>query len=406
MMPRSPLGALSRNAQSTERPPSLSKSGQMKVDPRDELLFKAVARSPSYMADLGGPAMKADKATIPGGLALRAIGYDCDEAGNVTYDERRGIFNAKLLAAKEKAKGELLARMHSEKQLALLSQELHAWRNGSMHGQLLYQAARAHADAFATAEAAHANAMALQVTAMAAQRVELEQTISTCRAELAAAQESERAQVERCQQQLGTAIECLGRDLKETERAASRVRASQLIAERWRSRGRRAKDMAAYLKETLPLTDEWTREFRKLIGSRHVPPEQEGLRELWECQLRCLRSKSHRCRWHPKVLQWCADVWTRDRGAYEQMAFGKVLILPHPETIRKQCSRSIARPGHNDELYKSLGPEGATKGWTDGEREVFLKFDELNINTGLAWRQVIFFAPTNSPLCLSGLCPL
>ena len=73
------------------------------------------------------------------------------------------------------------------------------------------------------------------------------------------------------------------------------------------------------------------------------------MRELYECQLRCLKNKSHRCRWHPEILTWCADVWRTDRRAYEQMANGNVLILPHPDTVRKYCSSAVAQPGHNIE---------------------------------------------------------
>ena len=155
----------------------------------------------------------------------------------------------------------------------------------------------------------------------------------------------------------------------------------------FRGRSRRARKLAADLKRTLPITSEWCDVFERLLKER-APPEQEHLRALWECQLRCLKSKSHRCRWKPEILDWCADVWRRDRGAYEQMAFGGVLLLPHPDTIRKYATNGVSMPGHNVALYESLGPEGETKGWTAAEREVFLKFDEINILSGLAWRKV------------------
>lgn len=70
------------------------------------------------------------------------------------------------------------------------------------------------------------------------------------------------------------------------------------------------------------------------------------------------------------------------------MAFGGVLILPHPDTVRKAASDCLAAPGHNIALYESLGPSGATKGWTPAQREVILKFDEINIMAGLVWRKV------------------
>ena len=176
--------------------------------------------------------------------------------------------------------------------------------------------------------------------------------------------------------------------------AAQRLAAAKRIAEKWRGRGRRAKAMSAHLKDTLPLTDEWAREFRKMVG-RDVPAEQEGLRELWECQLRCLRSKSHRCRWHPRVLEWCLDVWRRDSGAYDQLALGGVLKLPSGEHLRKLSLTGVPTPGHDIERYKSL--VGETKGWKPEEREFFLKLDEIHTSCGIAFRKVSFKSSVLNP---------
>jgi hypothetical protein len=131
-----------------------------------------------------------------------------------------------------------------------------------------------------------------------------------------------------------------------------------------------------------------TREFEKLLTGQGAPPEQAGLRDPYECQLRCLKLKAHKCRWHPRILEWCAEVWRRDRGAYEQVAYGNVLLLPHPDTIRKRCASALQAPGHNMALYARLGEESATKGCSAAETHVVLKFDEINIQSGLAWRKV------------------
>jgi hypothetical protein len=144
------------------------------------------------------------------------------------------------------------------------------------------------------------------------------------------------------------------------------VAAARKLQEKWRGRSRRAKQLAQDLRETLPLTSYWSSEFEKLLKGK-APPEQQHLRALWECQLRCLRSKSHRCRWHPEVMSWCADVWRRDRGAYEQMAFGNVLLLPHPDTVRKHCASSVEQPGHDPARYAAVGQE--IKDWSVAERE-------------------------------------
>ena len=399
MLPRSPLVVVDRNiTPATARPPSLKTAGQIKVAADDELLFKAVARSASSMAALGGRPEPAEMAAIPGAMALRALGHGHDGHGNATYNALSGCVSKQLVAAQQALAAEQLCRFQSEQHVVTLSQELCAWRNGSFHQQLLCQSERAHADALAAAEAAHSQALAAQAAAASAQCAELELAISTHQAEVVAARERARLAVEKCHAELGVTIETLEGELQSLESKAVRVRAAQLIAEKWRGRGRRAKDMAKHLRETLPLTEQWSREFKRLLLGRGVPREQEGLRALWECQLRCLNSKSHRCRWHPKVLAWCSDVWTRDRGAYEQMAFGNMMILPHPDTIRKLCSRCVAQPGHNDVLYESLGPEGATKGWKDEEREAILKFDEININQGLAWRKVFFHKTRSAPV--------
>ena len=105
-----------------------------------------------------------------------------------------------------------------------------------------------------------------------------------------------------------------------------------------------------------------------------------------ECQLRCLKSKSHKCHWHPDVLAWCADVYRTNRQAYEAMAFGNTLILPHPDTVRHHCARAVTRWGHNNETYDKLGEDVAE--WERESREGVLKFDAINIHSGLAWRKV------------------
>ncbi len=48
-----------------------------------------------------------------------------------------------------------------------------------------------------------------------------------------------------------------------------------------------------------------------------------------------------RCHWHEEILKWCATIFRKDRGAYELMWSGQMLLLPHPDTIRKRCAAHV-----------------------------------------------------------------
>ncbi len=368
-MLRSPLGGLQLNNSGVFQTPPLARTGQCKQNPvrvcvseNGRKLLKAVSNNAAAMVQLNGIPRMASHDGEAGVVALQSLGWSHDGRGNATCDPSVGQVSRQLLFEQEQ-------RRLCEQRLVVV--------------QLQVEQASA------------------QIAALTMDRYEplasREHSISTAvlAAELADSERAFAAALVAQQQQdcdVALATSARQRQVDETELhardfAAERLAAAQKIAEKWRGRGRRARELAAHLRETLPLTSEWSAEFEKLLKGQ-VPPDQEHLRVLWECQLRCLRSKSHRCRWHPEVLSWCADVWRRDRGAYEQMAFGGVLLLPHPDTVRKHATSGIAIPGHNVDLYASLGADGATSGWTAAEREFVLKFDEVNVMSGLAWRKV------------------
>jgi hypothetical protein len=83
------------------------------------------------------------------------------------------------------------------------------------------------------------------------------------------------------------------------------LKALRLIREKFRKRSKRAKATATSLRQMYKVTSKDDEMMRRLIKQKGVPEEQRHLRALWECQLRCLFNKSHRCRWHPAILAWC-----------------------------------------------------------------------------------------------------
>ena len=83
-------------------------------------------------------------------------------------------------------------------------------------------------------------------------------------------------------------------------------------------------------------------------------PEQKNLRLLIADQLKILRSKSGRCKWHTAVLDWCTDVYRRNPGAYDHMALGGFLMLPDKDTCRKRAARVQATSGESKELMAKL----------------------------------------------------
>ena len=92
--------------------------------------------------------------------------------------------------------------------------------------------------------------------------------------------------------------------------------------------------------------------FEKLLHE-HAPPAARHLKHLWESQMRALKSKSLRTYWHEEILNWCGKIFRKDRGAYELMWSGQVLLLPHPDTVRHRNASQCSRAGHDDDRYGS-----------------------------------------------------
>ena len=375
--PLSPLRAIDpalNSAANTTSAPASDLKQKMYASLEDKKLMEATSCDISVMQQLGAPPKFARFSTGAGAAALRALGYGHDGAGNATYDPAVGYITCQLL------------RLNAERQLFLAEQQ----RLTTLLQAQQHQLAKLNAEQGLLLDEQKQNQQLRQQLAQAQQELERREEMYVAQHADERADEAPPAGAAL----LGAALVAEAEqkaDEAEVQRAKE-VAAAQKIKEKYRGRSRRARAALKHLRESLPVEAEWSSVFKKLLKGKQ-PPEQAHLRELWECQIRCLNSKKHRCRWHPEILAWCADVWRTDRRAYEQMAFGNVLILPHPDTVRKHCSSGIARPGHNTEAYKALGREGATKGWKGGEREVFLKMDEIDIKTGgLMWRKVMLSA--------------
>ena len=115
-------------------------------------------------------------------------------------------------------------------------------------------------------------------------------------------------------------------------------------------------------------------------------PEQKNLRLLIADQLKILRSKNGRCKWHTAVLDWCTDVYGRNPGAYEHMALGGFLKLPDKDTCRKRAARVQATSGESKELMAKLKARVADL--PAKRREMALLFDEVNILGDIAFKIV------------------
>ena len=134
--------------------------------------------------------------------------------------------------------------------------------------------------------------------------------------------------------------------------------------------------------------DDESRAFFETLMTAEPPPAQRHLRLLLENQLATLRSKKGRCVWHVEVLDWCTDVYRRNPGAYQHMAHGGFLKLPHADTVRKLAARANLTSGECRELYDALRKR--VEGLPPGKalREMALLFDEINIVGDAAFKVV------------------
>ena len=129
--------------------------------------------------------------------------------------------------------------------------------------------------------------------------------------------------------------------------------------------------------------DAETRAFFETLMTAVTRPEQKNLRLLIEDQLKILRSKNGRCKWHTAVLNWCTDVYRRNPGAYEHMALGGFLKLPDKDTCRKRAARVQATSCESKELMAKLKARVADL--PAERREMALLFDEVNILGDIGW---------------------
>ena len=65
---------------------------------------------------------------------------------------------------------------------------------------------------------------------------------------------------------------------------------------RYRARSRHWEKECRSARKRLRLNPEED-EARQVLQRKHIPQEQEGLLEMLDGQMRCLRNKSKRCRW-------------------------------------------------------------------------------------------------------------
>ena len=187
-----------------------------------------------------------------------------------------------------------------------------------------------------------------------------------------------KAQLAKAQALAGKAGQLAGQ-LEQTEALSEQRRKAK---ECYRRQNLRSLEREEALKEMLPLSERWDEQFRHIVAGR-VPPEQKHLKALWDDQMRCLKNKSHKCRWHPEILEWAAKIYRTDARAYEQFWAGGVIKAPHPDHVRKYCASANGTPD-NDGRLKALA--ATAKDFSRRERQVVLKFDEVNCTGELTWK--------------------
>jgi hypothetical protein len=332
------------------------------------------------MEQLGMPQHMPVYATEPGALALRFLGFGTDGVldpvvARASLSKLAGIGHLDHDAAQSTVQLELLQLRLAEEQRQRAEAERLLIESNAAADLLRTQLLAAHA---AIAQAAEREtALLTEARLRAAEIKALEERFAAMEQRW-----DDAAQLNEDIQSAATAA--TERAVAAESQLAEQHAAQKKLAGMYRSRFNRRDAALGRLRDTLPLTSEWSTCFEALL--KRAPPEQEHLRSLWECQLRCLKSKSHRCRWHPAILRWCSDIWRQDRRAYEAVAFGGALILPHPDTVRKYSNTAVSQPGFNDACFSEIGEH--VKLWDKKAREVILKFDEINTLAGLAWRKV------------------
>ena len=130
--------------------------------------------------------------------------------------------------------------------------------------------------------------------------------------------------------------------------------------------------------------------------SRHTSPDIQEKREesyfalLLSDQAKALSTSPEQMRWHPAVLRWCLQQYSRSGSAYESMRSSGFLKLPSGRTLLRYRNYSHPKTGWQtstlDEmraLYDKFVESG--KGKPDRSFIGGLFFDEMKIKEGLVW---------------------
>ena len=139
-------------------------------------------------------------------------------------------------------------------------------------------------------------------------------------------------------QQLAVTQQQLAQSEKERSTLAAQSEKHTKAMDTVSKAARRRKERIVELKaKMMKLSEASHLAFERLFTTR-APPSAKHLKHLFDAQLRALKSTSLRTYWHEEILNWCAKIFRKDRGAYELMWSGQMLLLPHPDTIRTSAA--------------------------------------------------------------------
>eukprot|EP00117_Sycon_ciliatum_P043741 scpid54974/ scgid5965/ Transposable element P transposase len=130
--------------------------------------------------------------------------------------------------------------------------------------------------------------------------------------------------------------------------------------------------------------------FKTHIGRHTGKPEDTYFSLLLDDQAKALTTSPEQMKWHPVVLRWCLQQFSRSKSGYEAMRTSGFIKLPSGRTLMRYRNYRHPETGWRDEclmemrtVYKEFVQ--SKRGRPDRSHFGVLAFDEMKIKEGLLW---------------------
>ena len=105
---------------------------------------------------------------------------------------------------------------------------------------------------------------------------------------------------------------------------------------------------------------------------------------LWDEQRSVLAKPRGQHKWHPKVINWCLQMYHSSHSKYKQMTDAGFLLLPHPRTLQRHAHKLDVEQGVTKARFDMLAEKLSQYRLGSEELVGMLVYDEMHIQVRIA----------------------